>query len=72
MRDYICRRIRIMAYRPGANVATTRDVYMQELPEGVRATVDSIHHELKGTMKNLAGKAKMRPPVAAATAAMLN
>jgi hypothetical protein len=39
-----------------SRVATTTDVYMQELPEGVRATVDSIHHELKGTMKKLAGK----------------
>ncbi len=27
-----------------SRVATTTDVYMQELPEGVRATVDSIHH----------------------------
>jgi hypothetical protein len=32
-----------------SRVATTTDVYMQELPEGVRATVDSIHHELMGT-----------------------
>lgn len=26
---------------------TTTDVYMQEIPEGVPATVDSIHRELK-------------------------
>jgi integrase len=32
-----------------SRVATTTDVYMQELPEGVRATVDSIHQELMGT-----------------------
>jgi hypothetical protein len=38
-------------------VATTTDVYMQELPEGVRATVDSIHRELQGTMKKLAARA---------------
>lgn len=32
-----------------ARVATTTDVYMQQLPESVRATVDSIHQELVGT-----------------------
>ena len=37
-------------------VATTTDIYMQEIAEGVRATVDSIHDELDGTMKKLAGK----------------
>lgn len=30
-----------------SRTATTTDVYMQEMPEGVRATVDSIHRELK-------------------------
>ena len=29
-----------------SRTATTTDVYMQELPEGVRATVNSIHQEL--------------------------
>ena len=38
-----------------SRVATTTDVYMQELPEGVRATVDSIHDELHATMAKLAG-----------------
>ena len=38
-----------------SRVATTTDVYMQELPEGVRATVDSIHNELHTTMAKLAG-----------------
>ncbi len=28
-------------------VATTTDIYMQEIAEGVRATVDSIHDELE-------------------------
>jgi integrase len=37
-----------------SRVATTTDVYMQELPEGVRATVDSIHDELHATMAKLA------------------
>jgi integrase len=37
-----------------SRVATTTDVYMQELPEGVRATVDSIHDELHATMDRLA------------------
>ena len=55
-----------------SRVATTTDVYMQELPEGVRATVDSIHLELEGTMKKLAAKAKVRPSAAAATAVMVN
>lgn len=52
-----------------SRVATTTDVYMQELPEGVRATVDSIHHELQGTMKKLAARAKAAP--LAATTAMV-
>lgn len=39
-----------------SRVATTTDVYMQELPEGVRATVDSIHRELQGTMKEAGGE----------------
>jgi hypothetical protein len=55
-----------------SRVATTTDVYMQELPEGVRATVDSIHRELQGTMKKLAAKGKMRPPAVSAPAAMVN
>ena len=55
-----------------SRVATTTDVYMQESPEGVRATVDSIHHELKGTMKKLAAKAGIRPPATAPRAAMVS
>jgi hypothetical protein len=37
-----------------SRTATTTDVYMQQLPEGVRETVNSIHQELKlgsGTRK---------------------
>ncbi len=33
-----------------SRVATTTDVYMQELPESVRATINSIHQELVGTL----------------------
>jgi integrase len=55
-----------------SRVATTTDVYMQELPEGVRATVDSIHRELNGTMKKLAAKAGIRAPAAAIRAAMVS
>jgi hypothetical protein len=55
-----------------SRVATTTDVYMQELPEGVRATVDSIHRELQGTMKKLAAKGKLRTPGASAPAAMVH
>jgi hypothetical protein len=54
-----------------SRVATTTDVYMQELPEGVRATVDSIHRELQGTMKKLGANARVRPPAATATATMV-
>ena len=32
-----------------SRTATTTYVHMQEIPEGVRATVDSIHRELKGS-----------------------
>ena len=55
-----------------SRVATTTDVYMQEMPEGVRATVDSIHRELQGTMKKLGAKGKMRPPAIAESVAMVN
>ncbi len=55
-----------------SRVATTTDVYMQELPEGVRATVDSIHRELQGTMKKLAAQGKMRTPAVAAPVALVN
>ena len=33
-----------------SRVATTTDVYMQELPESVRATINSIHQELVGVV----------------------
>ncbi len=55
-----------------SRVATTTDIYMQEWPEGVRATVNSIHQELQGTMKKLAAKGKMRLPTVAANSAMVN
>ena len=51
-------------------VATTTDIYMQEIAEGVRATVDSIHDELDGTMKKLAGK--VRPLTETAASALVN
>jgi hypothetical protein len=35
-----------------SRVATTTDVYMQELPEGVRATVDSIHGKAGRRLRN--------------------
>lgn len=34
-----------------SRIATTTDVYMQEIPEGVRATIDSIHRELRKSSK---------------------
>jgi integrase len=51
-------------------VATTTDIYMQEIAEGVRATVDSIHDELDGTMKRLAGK--VGPQTATTASALVN
>jgi len=33
--------------------ATTTDVYMQQIPESVRATGDAIHQELRGKPENL-------------------
>jgi len=36
-----------------SRVATTTDVYMQELPESVRATINSIHQELMATGNSL-------------------
>lgn len=51
-------------------VATTTDIYMQEIAEGVRATVDSIHDELDGTMKKLAGK--VGPQTATTASALVN
>jgi hypothetical protein len=45
-----------------SRAATTADVYMQEIPENVRATVNSIHRELKS------GKGKRPTAVAGATA----
>lgn len=32
-----------------SRLATTAEVYMQSLESGVRSTIDSIHHELRGT-----------------------
>ncbi|HEY4842204.1 MAG TPA: hypothetical protein VIH78_09565 [Terriglobales bacterium] len=37
-----------------SRAATTTDVYMQEVPESVRATVNAIHQELRARPENLA------------------
>jgi integrase len=55
-----------------SRVATTTDIYMQELPEGVRATVDSIHGELNDAMKKLAAKVKVQRPETAETVVLVN
>jgi hypothetical protein len=34
-----------------SRTATTADIYMQEIPEGVRGTIDSIHRELMKSPK---------------------
>ena len=44
-----------------SRAGTTTDVYMQEIPEGVRATVNSIHTELKsgkGTRRTASAASK--------------
>ena len=38
-----------------SRAATTTDVYMQEIPESVRATVNAIHRELRSRPENLSG-----------------
>jgi hypothetical protein len=46
------------------NIATTTDVYMQEIPEGVQATIDSIHRELRKSSKpdnTRSGKKEVSP-----------
>ena len=44
-----------------SRAATTTDVFMQEIPEGVRATIDSIHRELrKGTKPRVAGSGRKK------------
>jgi integrase len=48
-----------------SRVATTTDVYMQTMEEGVRSTVNSIHDELMGTGttgQRPAGRGPERPP----------
>jgi integrase len=47
-----------------SRTATTTDVYMQELPEGVRATVNSIHQELtrNGGGSGDGGPGPRKPP----------
>jgi len=42
-----------------SRLATTAEVYMQSLESGVRSTVDSIHHELRGT--GTRGRARKAP-----------
>jgi hypothetical protein len=37
-----------------SRTATTTDIYMQEIPEGVRGTIDSIHRELMKSPKSKA------------------
>jgi len=39
-----------------SRTATTTDVYMQEIPESVQATINSIHHELMGREKKPASR----------------
>jgi hypothetical protein len=44
-----------------SRTATTADVYIQEIPANVQATVNSIHSELKTKVKSLAGDGAESP-----------
>lgn len=50
---------------------TTTDIYMQTIPESVRATVDSLDRELQLTMKKLSATPKVMPSATAPAAAMV-
>jgi integrase len=43
-----------------SRTATTTDIYMQEIPEGVRGTIDSIHRELMKSPKLRAANSKTK------------
>ena len=43
-----------------SRTATTTDIYMQEIPEGVRGTIDSIHRELMKSPKLRAAGSKTK------------
>lgn len=55
-----------------SRVATTTDVYMQELPEGVRATVDSIEQELRTTMQKFGVGNQTSLPTTAVASQLVN
>jgi hypothetical protein len=44
----------VQGLRRHSRVATTTDVYMQEIPESLRATVNAIYRELRVKPENLA------------------
>ena len=44
----------VQSFLRHSRAATTTDVYMQEIPESVRATVNAIHQELRAKPENLA------------------
>jgi hypothetical protein len=46
-----------------SRTATTTDIYMQEIPEGVRGTIDSIHRELMKSPKPRAAGSKTKKEV---------
>jgi integrase len=52
-------------------LATTTDVYMQPIPESVRATVDSLDRELQLTMKKLSANSEVLASTAAPATAMV-
>jgi len=52
-------------------LATTTDVYMQPIPESVRATVDSLDREFQVTMKKLSANSEVLASTAAPATAMV-
>jgi hypothetical protein len=53
-------------------LATTTDVYMQPIPESVRATADSLDRELQLTMKKLTANSEVLASTAAPATAMVH
>ncbi|MBB5341373.1 hypothetical protein [Tunturiibacter gelidoferens] len=46
-----------------SRTATTTDVYMQEIPESVQPTVNSINKELRMLSTKMAGKSRSHSPM---------
>ena len=61
----------VQAVMGHTRLQTTTDIYMQTIPESVRATVDSLDRELQLTMKKLAGGSEVLPSTVTPGTAMV-